>query len=475
MFKNKIRKLVVLYKIIIDAVIVFLSFILGYIFKFKLYIFGLSNYRVPSAQIEPYLSVLGYIILLWLFAFLLNEMYGQYSGPLARMNEATAIVKGVMLGMFEVMAFTFLYKSFPESRAVLVYAAIISIVLLIVHRNILSFIMSIIHRRGLGNMRCAIIGNSVFAQRIAEKIYCYPESGFNYRGFIADSLPKTVIHPLKNSYKNLGKISELEKVINKNKINALFLVDDTLPLDKIYQLAEFCYKNNIYFRFTPSKYRLKEYSVSFDALDSIPLMKVNRLEFSIFDAFQKRILDLIIAIPLFILFLPIMLLIALFIKCTSTGAVIYKQTRVTRNGKEFEFLKFRSMRQDAEKGKPILSTKDQTQRTTAIGNFLRKTSLDELPQLLNIIRGDMSLVGPRPERPFFNNKYLKTVPRWNERLVVRGGLTGWAQINGRAELSASPLEKLEYDLYYIANWSLLFDIKILLNTILKVVLQKDAY
>jgi lipopolysaccharide/colanic/teichoic acid biosynthesis glycosyltransferase len=133
------------------------------------------------------------------------------------------------------------------------------------------------------------------------------------------------------------------------------------------------------------------------------------------------------------------------------------------------------MRTDAEHGRPILSTKDQRSRTTKIGNFLRKTSLDELPQLFNIIRGDMSLVGPRPERPFFHNKYLKAVPRWNERLIVRGGLTGWAQINGRAELSASPLEKLEYDLYYIANWSLLFDIKILLNTIIKVILQKDTY
>jgi exopolysaccharide biosynthesis polyprenyl glycosylphosphotransferase len=458
-----------------DSAIIFISFILGYILKFKLYVIGLSRYYSPNAQVENYLNVLGYIIVLWLFAFVLNGMYRQYTGPLARMNEATAIVKGVILGTFEVMAFTFLYKSFPESRYVLAYAAIIAIILLIVHRNILSMIMTVVHHRGLGNMRAAIIGNSVLAQRIAEKIHLYPETGFNYIGFIADHEPQTIIHPLKNTYKRLGKLSALETILKKYHINALFLTDETLALEKIYEMAEFCRTHGVFFRFTPSKYRLKEYSVSFDALDSIPLMKVNRIEFSQFNHFLKRSFDLLVTLPLFIIFLPIMLIIALLIKLTSPGEIIYKQIRFTKDGREFEFLKFRSMRTDAEHGRPILSTKDQRSRTTKIGNFLRKTSLDELPQLFNIIRGDMSLVGPRPERPFFHNKYLKAVPRWNERLIVRGGLTGWAQINGRAELSASPLEKLEYDLYYIANWSLLFDIKILLNTIIKVILQKDTY
>lgn len=475
MLKNKTRKVVTVYKVLIDSLIIIASFILGYILKFKLYLIGLSSYYSPGAQVEHYVDVLGYIVLLWLFSFLLTGMYRQYSGPLARMNEATAIVKGVLLGTFEVMAFTFLYKSFPGSRFVLAYAAAIAVVLLIIHRNILAIIMAFIHHRGLGNKRTAIIGNSTLAQRVAEKIYLYPETGFNYVGFIADKAPKSIIHPLKKKYTDLGKFKDLAEILKKHRINALFLADENVSLDKIYELAEFCAKQDIYFRFTPSKYRMKEYTVSFDSIDSIPLMKVDRLFFSPASRFLKRTLDLVVATPIFLLTLPLMLIVALLIKITSPGPIIYKQTRVTKDGREFEFLKFRSMRVDAEQGRPVLSTKDQSGRTTSIGNFLRKTSLDELPQLINIIRGDMSLVGPRPERPFFHNKYLKSVPRWNERLVVRGGLTGWAQINGRAELSASPLEKLEYDLYYIANWSLLFDIKILLNTIFKVILQKDAY
>lgn len=476
MFKNKTRKLLVLYKIISDSAIIFISFILGYIFKFKLYVFGLSTYYSRSAQIEPYLDVLGYIILLWLFAFMLNGMYRQFSGPLARMNEATAVIKGVILGTFEVMAFTFLYKSFPGSRYVLAYAAIISIILIILHRNILSFVMNILHRMGLGNNRTVIIGNSTLAQRIAEKIHYYPETGFNYLGFITDLKPKTIIHPLKNNFKILGKVGDFSQILKKYRINAVFLAEENLTLEKIYEIAKYCQQNDVYFRFTPTKYSFKEHSISFDALDSIPLMKFNRLEFSAFNSFLKRCLDLFIVLPLIIVLAPLMLTVAILIKLTSAGEIIYKQTRVTLNGREFNFLKFRSMKNNAEKsGRPVLSTKDQSSRTTSIGNFLRKTSLDELPQLFNVLKGDMSLVGPRPERPFFHQKYLKAIPRWSERLTVRGGITGWAQINGRAELSASPLEKLEYDLYYIANWSPLFDIKIILNTLLKVIQQKDVY
>jgi lipopolysaccharide/colanic/teichoic acid biosynthesis glycosyltransferase len=144
-------------------------------------------------------------------------------------------------------------------------------------------------------------------------------------------------------------------------------------------------------------------------------------------------------------------------------------------GREFDFYKFRSMHLDSEKGQPILSVTDQKHRTTALGYWLRKTSLDELPQLFNVLKGDMSLVGPRPERPFFHQKYQKKIPHWADRLIVRGGITGWAQLNGRAELTKFPLEKLDYDLYYIENWSILFDIKILYKTFFHVLLQKDVY
>ncbi len=462
-------------KLINDIFVIIASFIFGYALKFKLYVLGVSNYIAQNARLADYLHVLDYIIVLWLLAFIVSGMYRQFTGPLARMEEAKAIIKGVLLGGFEIMAFTFLYKSFPESRYVLVYSCLAAICLLTITRNILASIMGFAHKKGLGNIKAAIIGHSDMAQRIAEKIHYYPEYGFNYVGFINTHKPKNIIHPLKDSYKLLGETEHLPALVKKYGIGALFLADETLPLDKLHSIARFCRDNNIYFRFTPSKYQFKQFSVNFDALDTIPLLKITRTEFSILNRILKRLFDLALTIPLLIIFLPIMGLICLLIRFTSAGEIIYKQKRVTLNGQEFDFYKFRSMKADAERGKPILSVKDQSDRTTRIGNFLRKTSLDELPQLFNVLKGDMSIVGPRPERPFFHDKYKKSIPRWEDRLAVRGGITGWAQINGRAQLSNSPLEKLEYDLYYISNWSIFFDIKVILNTILLVLRQKDVY
>ena len=183
-----------------------------------------------------------------------------------------------------------------------------------------------------------------------------------------------------------------------------------------------------------------------------------------------------LVIPLIIITSPIILVLTLLVKFSSEGPILHKQKRVTLHGKEFLFLKFRSMYVDAEdKSGPTYSTSDQKDRTTKIGNFLRKTSLDELPQFFNVFLGEMSLVGPRPERPFFHNEFSKEIQNWDDRLLMRGGMTGWAQINGRAELTTEPLEKLAYDLYYIENWSLIFDLKIMLRTITDVIQQKNVY
>ncbi len=474
--ENKTRKVITLIKVINDVAVVALSVIIGYALKFKLYVFGLSSYHMPSAQIEAYLDVLFYIIILWLFSFSVNGMYKHYTGPLAKMNLFKAIVKSIFFGVFEVMAFTFIYKSFPGSRYVLIYSAFVAIVLLIITRNIIHTFSNFLHKKGLGNKRTIIIGTSTQAQRLAERLIGYPEYGFNCLGFIADGAPKKIIHPLKERFLLLGKTKDVEHIIKKYRVDAVFLADESYDMEDILRLDSFCKATGRYMRFLPTRYLLKQKEISFEMLDSVQLLAIKELEFPFAQRLQKRLFDLCIAVPLFVLTLPLMALLALLVKITSPGPVIYKQKRVTEQGREFDFYKFRSMRNDAEKGgKPILSTGDQKARTTLIGNFLRKSSLDELPQLFNILKGDMSIVGPRPERPYFNNKYKKSVAGWNNRLLVKGGLTGWAQVNGRAELSASPYEKLNYDVYYIANWSVFFDLKILLDTFGKVILQKDVY
>jgi exopolysaccharide biosynthesis polyprenyl glycosylphosphotransferase len=458
-------------RVLADMALIIASFCLGYVLKFKLYWFGLGAVT-PSANFPAYWEVMIYVEILWLIAFTYAGMYRYFQGPLARMRESIAVVYGVSLGVLEVMAFSFLYTTFPGSRYVLVYSGLSAMVLISLERVILAKVMANLHRQGRGNKRAAIIGSSVTAQRIAEKILQYPEYGFNYCGFIADKKPEHIIHPLKKRFVRLGKFKDFAKLLKKRRIEAVFADSDILSGEEIYSGVEFCQRNGIYFRYHSESFSK---NIFWEDLDELNMIGLKEQKFGEFNRIVKRCFDLLLTAPLLVISSPFMLAVYLGIKITSPGPAIYKQTRVTRDGREFQFLKFRSMPVDSEKTGAVLAVQDQKHRTTKFGYFIRKTSLDELPQLFNVLKGDMSIVGPRPERPIFHENYLKKVPRWNERLAVKGGITGWAQLNGRAELTASPLEKLEYDLYYIENWSILFDIMVLWRTVGHVLRQQDVF
>lgn len=469
-FKSRVRRFFTCLKILTDILVIIASFCLGYIFKFKMYWFGIGEVT-PTAVFTDYWQVLAYIIGLWLIAFTYAKMYHYYAGPTARMKEFTAIINGVTLGVFEVMAFTFLLSTFPGSRYVLVYAGLSAIAMLSISRTLIAWMMAALHKKGIGNKRTFIIGSNITAQRIAEKIINYPEYGFNYCGFICDKKPEMIIHPLKKRFVRVGRLKDVYKLLKANNAQAVFSAG--LSETESSELADYCAKNEIYFRYHSANLSKNTY---WDDLDTINLIGKRDKNFREFNRFLKRAFDLVLVIPSIILASPLMLIACIGIKLTSPGPVLYKQTRVTMAGRKFEFLKFRSMPIDSEKKSgAILAVKDQKDRTTKFGYFLRKTSLDELPQLFNVLRGEMSIVGPRPERPVFHEQYLPKIPHWGERLAVPGGLTGWAQVNGRGELTASPLEKLEYDIYYIENWSLLFDFIILGKTFVQVLQQKDVY
>ncbi|GBR77588.1 undecaprenyl-phosphate glucose phosphotransferase [Candidatus Termititenax dinenymphae] len=465
---SNFRRFFTCFKVITDILIIIIAFCLGYILKFKLYWFGIGEIT-PSANFPDYWEVMLYIESLWLIAFAYTGMYRYYQGPVARVREIASITFGVILGVLEIMAFSFLYPTFPGSRYVLVYAGMSALVLLSVSRLSIASLIAYLHKKGRGNKRAVIVGSSQTAQRIAEKLLQYPEYGFQYCGFITDRKPQ-LIHPLKKKFVNLGKFKDFAKIMRRQKITAVFA--DDLSAEKLALLAEFCQKNGLYFRYHSEALSK---NIFWEDLDAIDLIGLKTQRFREVNRIIKRLSDLVLAVPLIIVSSPLMLFIYLGIKLTSPGSAIYRQTRITRDGKEFQFLKFRSMRQDSEKNGPVLSTKDQKHRTTRLGYFIRKTSLDELPQLFNVLKGEMSIIGPRPERPIFHKQYLKKVPRWDERLAVKGGITGWAQINGRAELTALPQEKLEYDLYYIDNWSILFDIMILTKTLTHVLQRKDVF
>ena len=218
-------------------------------------------------------------------------------------------------------------------------------------------------------------------------------------------------------------------------------------------------------RIFPDLFQIVASELSIDDLDGLPLISVRDISLHGWRLATKRIFDLVFSAAVMIFLSPLMLLVALLIKLESKGPVFYTQTRVGLDGKPFAMFKFRSMRVDAEDESGPVWASENDPRRTRLGTILRKTSIDELPQFINVLLGDMSVVGPRPERPVFVEQFQQMIPRYAERHREKAGLTGWAQVNGLRG-NTSIVERTKYDLYYIENWSILFDIKIILRTII---------
>jgi putative colanic acid biosynthesis UDP-glucose lipid carrier transferase len=328
--------------------------------------------------------------------------------------------------------------------------------------------------KGVGSLRTLVIGTSAMAQTIGEKFILYPALGFYLKGFVGARVPRQLEYHVKNRFVLLGSLSQLKTILKKYSIQVVILAEH-FNESILKNILDVCRQQGVSFYTVAQFYGLISTQIQIKDLDGIPLIGIKPLVIRGWKRAVKRIFDLSVAGGLLIFLSPIFFVTAIAVWLTSPGPIFYTQTRVSKNGKNFEFIKFRSMRVDAEsKTGPVHTLASKKKPLTPIGGFLRRSSIDELPQLLNVLKGDMSLVGPRPERPYFVKEYESKIKNYALRHAVRGGITGWAQINGRAVLTASPEEKLKYDLYYIENWSLFFDIKIILRTVLDVLRQRNA-
>jgi len=269
-------------------------------------------------------------------------------------------------------------------------------------------------------------------------------------------------------------VAELPAQVRAQGVDQVFLALPGASHEEMLHLIKTCDDLQVDFRMLPDVFEIITTRVSADVVDGIPLVGVRRSQVEGIGLAVKRAFDLVISLILLLVLSPVWLLLALAIAVSSHGPVLYRQDRVGKGGSLFTLYKFRSMVSDAEaETGPIFASPDDVRRT-AIGRFMRRLSLDELPQLINIIRGDMSLVGPRPERLFFVERFGAEIPRYLERHQVRPGVTGWAQVNDLRG-STSIADRTIYDIYYIENWSLSFDVKILLLTMGRVFLHTHAY
>jgi len=409
------------------------------------------------------------IYLYWLFIFLFFGMYRPWSF-VSRIDEVIEILKTVTIGIFIIFIITIdlrsdIKKPVTISRATIaLYWMLMSFLIALGRVSVITFKKKLLEA-GIGLKKAVIVGWRGKAFKLLEQLNSLPSLGYRVAGFVT---PGRVSE--KNKHKDvpvLGTIDELDRLISEHSIQEVIIALGQSARKQVENVILKCEGTDVGLKIVPGLYDLIVGQVKTNQVFGFPLIEIFPRLMPDWEWKVKRITDVLFSLILFVGFMPVWLIVAALIKLDSKGPLFYKQKRVGMNGKIYTMIKFRSMVEGAEKiTGPVWASWDDP-RVTRIGKFLRKTRIDEIPQLINVIKGDMSWVGPRPERPYFVEKFKKEIPLYARRLRVRPGITGWAQVKGGYDQSIEHVkQKLTYDLFYIENMSLRMDLKIVIVTIL---------
>ncbi len=455
---------------VIDAFTICVAYLLSWVYKFI--ILG-DDVGLSFLQ---YCIVLIPIVPLYLVLYLAFNLYTSKRMQ-GRRLEGGNIIKANSIGLLLVMGTLFLLRSYNVyadyySKAMLIYFYVINIVLETAVRNAIRMGLRKIRRSGFNLRHIIFVGYSRAAEAFIDRIRANPQWGYNVQGILDDN--KEIGYTYKG-ISILGTTDELEEILENNRLDEIAL---TLGLQEYYKLKRIvatCEKSGVHTKFVPDYNDIIPTRPYTEDLMGLPVVNIRHVPLTnTFNMICKRVMDIAGAVVAIVVFSPVMLVTAILVKTTSKGPLIYKQERVGLHNQNFQMYKFRSMEVQSAKSEKKAWTVRNDPRVTAVGRFIRRTSIDELPQLFNILKGDMSLVGPRPERPFFVEKFREEIPRYMVKHQVRPGLTGWAQVNGyRGDTSIK--KRIEYDLYYIENWTIGLDIKILFLTFFKGFVNKNAY
>ncbi len=407
----------------------------------------------------------------YLVIYGLSGLYKPRRGH-SRIRVIGNLIEANLLGIFYFAFLIFIQKEHDISRWFYLIFGALNLTFGLALRYVISKVLRTIRKRGKNLKHVLLVGYSRAAEGFIDRIKQNPEWGYWIHGILDDN---AVLDTDYKGIKVVGSILDLGQIIEENDYDEIVITLGLSEYEKLESIVNVCEKTGVHTKFVPDYNNMVSTVPYIEDLYGLPVINIRNVPLTnTINLFIKRTMDIVLGIIALILgFIP-MLVIAVIIKCTSKGPVIFSQVRVGKHGREFKMFKFRSMYlEDPEKEKDEWTTKGD-KRVTPIGRFIRKTSLDELPQLFNVLGGSMSLVGPRPERPQFVEKFREEVPRYMVKHQVRPGMTGWAQIKGyRGDTSIK--KRIEYDLYYIENWSVGLDIKILFLTIFKGFINKNAY
>jgi Undecaprenyl-phosphate glucose phosphotransferase len=450
-----------------DLIMVSCAWTLAYWLRFKTDLIPIDK-GVPP--VRDYLSMLLIIWLIWAFVFRRMGLYKPMRG-VRRTRELWTLINANFLSVVLFIAVTYLFreKSAPFSRLVFLYFGVLSSVLTIMQRSLMRFFLRDVRRRGYNLRFMLIVGAGKVAGDIISRIRLHKELGIQLIGCLArDNSSSKGPHGIPI----IGTYADLKDLIHSTDIDQIVValpLEDTQALPEVMSVVE---DTLIDVKIVPDIYQFISVGGAIEEFEGLPVISLQDSPFDGVDRLMKRVVDFIIALSALIILSPILLLLALLVKITSRGPVFYKQERISVDGTPFNIYKFRTMTSDAEKEGPQWSQKGDS-RVTTIGRFMRLYSLDELPQLVNVLLGQMSIVGPRPERPVFIQEFRKHIPRYMLRHKVPAGMTGWAQVHGwRGDSSID--KRIEFDLYYIENWSLLLDFKIILLTLMRGLKDRNA-
>jgi exopolysaccharide biosynthesis polyprenyl glycosylphosphotransferase len=473
---DRYRRWINIALVMVDIILINAAFALAYYIRYELQWFRAVDpaFNQPFRAYIPFAAVLTVLLIV---TFRLEGVYHYQRGG-SWFDEFYSIINGTTTGIVIMVVIVFIYQPLAHSRLLFFQAGVLIIALLGFSRLVKRQAMGWLRKRGLGTSRVLIVGAGELGRAVMRNIVAHPEFGYDVVGFVDDDPEKgrTDI----GRFKGLGGVEKLPSLISEHKVNEVIV---TLPWQyhrKILNIIYQCEREQVRPRIVPDIFQIVLSQMHIDDLGGIPLISIKDASFGGWSKALKRSIDFTFSLVGLVVLAPLLGLIALAIKLDSPGPILFRQVRLGKEGKPFTLSKFRSMCLDAEEKQarltelneadgPIFKIRDDP-RLTRVGKILRRVSLDELPQLYNVLRGEMSLIGPRPPLPQEVEQYRE----WHKRrLEVSPGMTGLPQVSGRSDLTFDEMALL--DIFYIEEWSLALDAKIFLKTIPSVILGRGAY
>jgi exopolysaccharide biosynthesis polyprenyl glycosylphosphotransferase len=452
---------------ILDALMAIGAYVAAYAALLLSEFFG----STPLPGRAAFSTVLVVVALTMLTVFYVYGLYHLKRG-VSRIDEFYKVCSAVSLATVMAVAInSFLMgDTLPYPRGILVLGWILTIIFVTFERMIYRSVEGFLRKRGVGRSRVLIVGAGETGQTVLQQIMRSPELGYQAVGFLDDAVPEEPV-----GLGILGRIESLARAVRQHDVDDVIIALSGASHQRILDIIALCQDENVNIRVFPDAFQIiTSNQLSVGDLNGLPLLSVRDTALRGWDRALKRVVDVVFSGAFLVLFSPLFLIVAVMVKLNSRGPVFFVQERVGLDGQPIRILKFRSMRVDAEtKTGPVWAKADDP-RKTGVGRLIRRLSIDEMPQFINVLLGEMSIVGPRPERPVFVEQFKERIPSYMRRHKEKTGLTGWAQVNGlRGDTSID--ERTRYDLYYIENWSLLFDFKIMAKTVVQIFRDRNAY